>query len=116
MAEPYNFPKLLREIIGNPLKELGFVQRRCSFSRGNSLFKEKVYFTRDGFKNKGFMIFLIINQNHKDVLGFNLSSLMGNMYYKYNSEEELKQVLAFALADIIDTGIPFFSNKRNELS
>ena len=75
MAEPYNFPKHLREIVGEPLKELGFKQKRCSFSRENSMFKEKIYFTRDGFKNKGFKIILFININYVDVYGVCLNHL-----------------------------------------
>ena len=57
MAEPYNFPKHLREIVGKPLNELGFKQKRCYFTRENSIFREKIYFNRNRFKNKGFKIF-----------------------------------------------------------
>ena len=115
MAEPYNFPKHLCEIVGKPLRELGFKQKRCYFTRENSIFIEKIYFTRDRFKNKGFKIFLIINQNFRDVLGHCLSYLRGQETYRYNSEEELKQVLAVALTEIIDTGLPYFSDKYDEL-
>jgi len=115
MAESYNFPKHLREIVGKPLKELGFKQKRCYFTRENSMFREKIYFTRNGFKNKGFKIFLIVNKNFVDAEGYCLSHLRAQETYRYNSEEELKQVLAVALTEIIDTGLPFFSNKYDEL-
>ena len=115
MAEPYNFPKHLREIVGEPLKELGFKQKRCSFSRENSMFKEKIYFTRNKFKNKGFKIFLIFNINYIDVTGVCLRHLraincpsLTYVNYHYNSEEELKQELTIALTEIINTSLPYF--------
>ena len=67
MAEPYNFPKHLPEIVGKPLSELGFKQKRCYFTRENSIFREKIYFTRTRFKNKGFKIWLIIDKKFSHV-------------------------------------------------
>ena len=115
MSEPYNFPEHLREIVGKPLKELGFKQKRCYFLRDNSMFRKKIYFTRDHFKNKGFKIFLIVNINYVNVEKACLFNLRNRscppFFYQYNSEEELKQVLVVALADIINTGLPYFSSK-----
>ena len=139
MAEPYNFPKHLREILGKPLYELGFKQKRCSFIRETSNFREKIYFTRNEFKNRGFKVFLIVGSNFADDSWVCLNHLLTNTYiqekgdgklntftdkpinefleyrtqtyWRYNSEDELKKILLVVLAAVINIGLPYFSGK-----
>ena len=125
MAELYNFSKHLREIVGKPLKGLGFKQKRCWFSRETPLFVEKINFQRSQFNVKGFMSRFYINlycdygkglygpvrlnypQTFTDEQKMEFGSRLD---WQYVSEEELKQVLSVAVTEIINNALPYFSD------
>ena len=125
MAELFNFTKYLREIVGKPLKDLGFKQKGGWFSRETPLLVEKIYFQRSQFNMQGFKSRFYLNLYYDYGKGLTggvrlhypnvqtCPSFACASDWQYSSEEELKQVLSVAVTEIITNALPYFSNISN---
>jgi len=96
MAEPHNFSKHLRKIVGQPLKEFGFTQKGDWFSRESEYFTEEIYFQRIPFNVAGypFKFFLILFSSHFCTRLFYPKKQLTALYPKRESGDSMSSIAA----------------------